>query len=698
LRATILQAKLERPRPGGSVVSRPRLMRMLDEGLDRRLTLVCAAPGFGKTTLLSAWLETCPYPTAWLSLDAEDAGLSRFVTYFVAALRSIFPDGMGDTRALLYAQLSPPLEVLTTTLINDISRLARPFVLVLDDYHNAQSAEIDDLLGEFLRHWPQPMHLLLGTRADPTLPLAAERAKSHLQEIRGRDLRFNRDEIATYVERLGWPANADAQALAARLEEQTEGWIAGLYLATLPLRDQDAAGLAAAGPKIDSGYMMDYLADEILARQPPAVQAFLVKTSILERLCAPLAQALTDGSGDDMNCQSILENLQRTNLFTFALDDRGAWYRYHHLLQEMLRRQLEERYGPQAIAFLHGRAGAWFEEKGFVEEALNHALAAGDFSRAAGIVERNRQQAMNNEQWQRLESWLSAFPAEFIAQEPRLMMLELWLAHVRFRILELPELLAGVEAALQNTPLEGPIADQMRGEIDALRSWLAWTQRDGPQALALSSRALSVLPTGWHRGRGLAWMASVAGNLLVNGVDRAYAVLHGALAADEAKSPPLAALLFVAHGFLDWITGDLPGLLQTSQQMSRLFSAADVPDSINWTAFFRGVVHYHRNNLAAAEADFASLVGRPYVAQALVYLHSACALAMTLHAQGHPERARQVVDDAMLFALEVRNSAAAQMLRILRAELAFQDGDVEGAAQTVIRYGFALTLLPMLQF
>ena len=297
IRSPILQTKLQRPRLKSNLVHRPRLVNQLNRGLDRRLVLVSAPVGFGKTTLLSGWLEQCPYPGAWLSLDERDgSSLGTFLTYFVAALRSIFPESMSNTLALLEAPLTPPAPVLVATLINEINDLPQPFVIVLDDYQFIHQREVNDLISEFLVHWPQPMHLVIATRVDPMLPLVAQRAAGNMIEIRGRDLRFSRDEIAIYVRQLGHDESPETLAtVAAQLEEQTEGWIMGLYLASMAASTEGAAGLLPAAAKISSGYLMEFLGDQILEGQPQPVQEFLLRTSILDRLCAPLAEAVVTG-------------------------------------------------------------------------------------------------------------------------------------------------------------------------------------------------------------------------------------------------------------------------------------------------------------------------------------------------------------------------------------------------------------------
>ena len=296
----LLQPKLQRPRIPRHYVPRQRLFERLDQGSQAPLTLVCANAGYGKTTLVSSWIEgltmgrgggTPPLPAAWISLDERDSDLGLFLRYFTAALRTMFPDACADTISLLGATRQPPFDLLCATLINEIAALPQEFILVLDDYHLITGAAVPDLFGEFERHWPQPMHLVLLSRYRPALSLASLRAKGHLTEIRVRDLRFTRDEAAGYLEHaLQKPLSQPAIDL---LERRTEGWIAGLQLASLSLRDaKDPEGLLAGLSGLDAGFA-EYLADDVLSHQPAAIVSFLLQTAILDRFCVALCEAVS---------------------------------------------------------------------------------------------------------------------------------------------------------------------------------------------------------------------------------------------------------------------------------------------------------------------------------------------------------------------------------------------------------------------
>ena len=398
----ILRTKLFVPPPRPQVVARPRLTARLNEGLRRKLSLISAPAGFGKTTLVSEWLAGCGRPVAWLSLDEGDGDPVRFLACLIAALQTLVVNGVekiaadmgqGVLGALESAQ-PPPIELILPALLNDVGAIPVDFVLVLDDYHLVDDPRVDSAMAFLLEHLPPQMHVVITTREDPNLPLARLRGRGQLTELRAADLRFSPAEAAEFLKRvMGLDLSPDAVAL---LEARTEGWIAGLQLAALSMQGrEDVPGFiqAFAG---DHRYIVDYLVEEVLQRQPEPIRDFLLQTSILDRLSGPLCEAVTGQPGG----KTRLEALQRGNLFVVPLDDTRHWYRYHQLFADVLLAHLmEER--PDEVFALHRRASEWHERNGSAPDAIRHALAARDFTRAAGLIElampamrRNRQESV----------------------------------------------------------------------------------------------------------------------------------------------------------------------------------------------------------------------------------------------------------------------------------------------------------------
>jgi LuxR family maltose regulon positive regulatory protein len=413
----LLETKWYVPRSRPGLVLRPRLSERLDQGTASKLVLVSAPAGFGKTTLLTEWLTARPAAltgerlAAWLSLDQGDNDPASFWAYVIAALRTVAP-GVGEgALALLDAPQQPPIETTLTTLLNDLGAVVGEIMLVLDDYHVIDARDVQDGMTFLLDHLPPWLHVVIASRTDPALPLARMRARGELTEIRAAELRFTADEAAAYLnEMMGLQLTAQDVAV---LEGRTEGWIAALQLAALSMQGRDDVAGFIAGFAGDDRYVVDYLAEEVLARQPERVHAFLLRTSILGRLSGPLCDAVTGQGG----AKGMLEALERGNLFLVSLDDRRRWYRYHHLFADVLQaRLLDEQ--PSQVPDLHRRASGWYEQNGELSEAVRHALAAGDFERAAGLVELALLAMRRTRQEARLRGWLEVLPDQVVQVRP----------------------------------------------------------------------------------------------------------------------------------------------------------------------------------------------------------------------------------------------------------------------------------------
>ncbi len=378
----VLATKLYIPPSPAKVVVRARLLERLTRGLLRspNVTLISAPAGFGKTTLVSEWVASSSLPVAWLSLDESDNDPARFLVYVISALQTISPNVAAGLVDVLQSSQSSPIESILTALINEITNILDDFFLILDDYHTIDAKPVDDALAFIVEHLPPRMHLVITTREDPPLPIPRLRARDRLTELRAADLRFTPAEAAEFLNQvMGLDLSVDA---VAALETRTEGWIAGLQLAALSMQGhEDISGFiqAFAG---DDRYIVDYLVEEVLQRQPEAIRNFLLQTSILERLNGPLCDAVTGQLGSTAR----LETLRRGNFFLIPLDDKRHWYRYHHLFADVLRMHLMVEQVEQVPA-LHRRASEWYERNGSPEEAIRHALAGRDFERAADLIE-----------------------------------------------------------------------------------------------------------------------------------------------------------------------------------------------------------------------------------------------------------------------------------------------------------------------
>ena len=418
----LLQTKLYIPKPRRGQVGRPRLLERLRRGADSKLTLLSAPAGFGKTTLLAEWLDDPAVDgrlTAWLSLDPSDSHGPSFWHYVIAALRTVEPDVGAGALSLLRQPQPPPIELVLAPLVNELSGTSHQIVLVLDDYHVVDADDVHHGMAFLLERLPPEIHVVIATRADPPLPLARLRGRAELVEIRAADLRFTPDEALAYLNEV-MALDLTAQDVAA-LEGRTEGWIAALQLAALSIQGRDDVAGFIAGFAGDDRYIVDYLVEEVLQRQPEHVRSFLLQTSILDRLSGPLTDSVT-GQDDG---KAMLESLDRGNLFLVPLDDRRRWYRYHQLFADVLRTRLFDEQ-PAWVPDLHRRASDWYEHNGDRSEAIRHALAGGDFDRAASLIELAVPALRQGHHEVTALRWLRALPDEVIGRRPVLSVAYAW--------------------------------------------------------------------------------------------------------------------------------------------------------------------------------------------------------------------------------------------------------------------------------
>jgi LuxR family maltose regulon positive regulatory protein len=494
----LVETKLYIPKPRRSLVARPRLSGRLSGGAESRLTLISAPAGFGKTTLLAEWLAAprTERSVAWLSLEESDSQPALFWTYLITALQAVAP-ALGGSALEFLQSAQPPIETVLATVLNELSTVPDDLYLVLDDYHLVDGPELQAGMTFLLEHLPPQVHLVVSTREDPALPLARLRARGALVEVRAADLRFTPEEAAAYLN------GAMGLALTARdvaaLEGRTEGWIAALQLAALSMQGRDDVAGFIAGFAGDDRYIVDYLAEEVLQRQPEDVQRFLLETSVLDRLSGPLCDAVTGQHGG----KAMLESLDRANLFVVPLDDSRRWYRYHHLFADVLLTHLLDDQ-PDDVPDLHRRASGWYEQHGEPSQAIRHALAAGDVERAAGLVELAMPALRRSRQETTIRGWLDAIPDDVVRVRPVLAVGFIGALMSRGEFEGVEDRLRDVEGWLEPTddhagtwtpPPGMVVVDQgefqrLPGVIEMYRAALALVRGDGPATIGHAQRAI----------------------------------------------------------------------------------------------------------------------------------------------------------------------------------------------------------------
>ncbi len=682
----LLQTKLQRPRTGRDLVPRPQLWEILDHCLDKPLALVCAAAGFGKTTLVCSWLEEIAKRSqandaplmAWLTLDENDGDLIVFLRYFVAALRTVIGDACPETMALLQSPQQPRPGLLCATLINDLARLPTHVILVLDDYSAVRSVAVDGLLDELARNWPQPLHLILITRVNPGLPLPRLRARGMMTEIRSRHLRFSLAETTAYLER-ALPAPLD-QTTTVALQEHCEGWIAGLKLAALSLRAPtslpDLRSVVAGG----AGFVYEYLVDETLTNLSATLQEFLLKTSIVDPFCPSLCAALLGDEATRQSAEICIHWLVRADLFITSLDSASEWFRFHHLFREMLSQRLNESLSPAQINELHRRAATWFAKHGLVDEALHHALAADDLELAALLMEEGLPAVLNREDRLTLERWLKLLPEDFVQRHPGLLMLKAWSLQFSWQLGAQARVINQIEALLDQ--VDAGRRRLLTAQMGVLRGQAAFHGNQAQLAVTRLTEVLPHLPDNWVYARGGAMIYLGVSMHACGDSTAAERLLLTQYEQHEDKGNGFALRLQLSLCFNYAADGKWEQARQTAGEMLRQVKTRELATMQSWAHYFWGLAHFAWNELVAAESHFAEILDRRHTAIAIVVRDGMLQLAFLRHLAGKTAEAWKTVE--MVAELDMEQMGREDdATRAMRARLFLMQGDVESAARWV---------------
>jgi LuxR family maltose regulon positive regulatory protein len=713
--APILKTKLYIPPVQAPRVSRARLLARMNAAVASgcRLILISAPAGSGKSTLLSEWAHSLRAQSAsssltdpsavhgvsvqfaWISLDEGDNDPATFWSYLIAALGHI-REGVGkNAMAMLRSADPPPIETILTALLNEIAEAqlnpdAADLVLILDDYHAIEAQPIHAAVGYLIDHLPPRMHLALSSRSDPPLPLSRLRGRGQMVEMRQADLRFTLDEATAFLnESMGLSLSAEQIAALAR---RTEGWIVGLQMAALSLRGRGDAQVdrfvrSFAG---SHRYVLDYLTDEVLQRQSPDTQRFLLRTSVLDRLTGPLCDAVT---GCD-NGTELLEQLEVGNLFVVPLDNERRWYRYHHLFAELLRRRLEEMQ-PDQVPLLNRRASEWYEARGLTAEAVHHGLAAGDVERVARLVGGNALAMLEHGELPALQRWLDALPGQAMRAQPWLCIAQAWMMAFTGQSAAVEPLLQDAERIAGNwdAPAE---RRHVRAHIAAVHTYLAVLQGEASRTGELARQALELLPAKDGMTRG--WAAMVLGLNLYQDGDPAAAeqALSEAVAISQASGDSHVAVLSLCNlaavkmemGALQGAQGALQDAVHLAADFT-VRSGQVLPISA-YAHVVYGELLYQQNDLTSARGHLreAIEIGEQW-GEPLRLIGAYTELGWVLHAMGQTQDAREALARAEQLASGFSPWVAARVAGV-QALTSLRQGDLAAALRWAASYDNAL--------
>ncbi len=681
----LLATKLHLPRPRAQLVPRSHLVERLQQGVEGALTLVSAPAGYGKTTLLAQWRASARLSVAWLSLEPEDNEPTRFLMYLIAALQTLDPHLGAPALALLRPPQPAELETVLTVLVNDLLRgPGEDFALVLDDYHVVEAPPIHHALTYLVEHLPPQMHLIIATRADPPLPLARLRARGQLAELRATELRFRAAEAGAFLEEvMGLHLSQDD---VTTLQAHTEGWIAGLQLAALSLQGRANASDLLSTFSGSHRFVLDYLSEEVLSRQPASVKTFLLSTSVLARLSGSLCDAVTGHQGS----QAMLEALERANLFVAALDDERQWYRYHPLFADLLRSRLRQTV-PALIPELHHRASVWYEQHDLIVDAVHHARLIPDLERTMRLVEEHTHALAFRGQARTVLNWLSSLPDELIRTHPRLRFSQALLLMFSG---QLPEALLRLQEAEQSVSHLTPAEEEQAflNQVATVQAYILFHQGDLVGSVALAQQAADQLAERPVQMRE-ATSVIAAHRLLVSGDVRRIEEQHVARLASphEAPSDVFAMEVFVhltsilLQARLLRLQGRLRRAAATYEQLVQLQSEHEGMPLHPGYCFGLGELCYEWNDLDAAKRLLRQ--GREVLGGSLTLAGDAIAqgyatLARLQQARNNNSSALAIVEAFAQLAF-ARQFAPAQLafVQAVRAQLELMGGNLAAAVR-----------------
>jgi len=687
----ILHTKLNRPPVAPDIFPRDRLIKRLDQWRKRPLTLISAPAGYGKSTLASRWTAISDCPCGWVSLENDDNDLRQFLNYLLAAIQQLFPKSDLRSEILLNTDRLPTTAELARYLLNDLHQVPESFILVLDDYHRITEKSVHDLVAELLKHPAQTMHLVLLTRKDPPLRIATMRGRGLVTEIRASDLRFTPDEAAAFLSRVLNVAVDDATA--ALLDVKTEGWAAGLRLAGLYLQGQKELKKQLQELSGSSGHIAEYLAAEVLSRQHPEMVSYLLETSILDRFCAPLCRQMhrtgTHGySGKpEIGAKQFIQRLLDFNLFVIPLDNQGYWFRFHHLFQAFLENLLRKQTGADRIAELHLIASNWFAGNGLIEEAIQHALAAGENKVAARLVVEHRYDLMNNAQYYRLNNWLALLPRDIVAEAPLLattQAITAWVSGQRGDVATHTEQAKRLLGTLSPESSEYAI---LQGEIITLHNVVSALSSQPTSAWLDAQKALELLPKKALFFQMLAIVEMALCHQMKGDLNQGVNLLK-----DELKAADLPITIRARGWFylcvINYVDCNTSGILLSGLKSLKIADNHRLAHTRGVSKYFIGATHYLHNELTKAKLYLLGVLDDRAFTNA-IYVTQACGILGFIYlSEGCPEKAESVIEQAVDSAWDMQDNYSPAIREALQVELALRRGMVDEARRLSIGVDF----------
>ena len=671
----MLQTKLYRPPVNEDYLYRDQLIDLLNRNKDKPFTLVCAPSGYGKSMLISSWLENCECSYIWLSLSDDENDFRTFLESILFSINKEFADSLEGFAKLLMGPELPPIKIIAETLINDLDDITKDFVLVLDDLHLINNQQINELIDLLLKYPPQNMHFVIISRRDPSINLSSLRIHDRMNEVRMRDLSFNATEVSQIFKKLS-PLKLNDKAIDS-IHEKTEGWVTGLRLILLTIHD--ANDVDKLLKNLEKGFfnISEFLMEEVIRKQPIEIQNTLLLSSILGRFSADLINEVCfpDNNKSKNQGKEFINWLIKANLFLIPLDLQNHWFRYHHLFQDILLEQFKNITNPEKIKTIHARASYWFEQNGFLDEAIRHANIAGDIDKIISIIEKYRTEELNKDNWHHLERWLLLVPYEELQQKPILLLTKAWAAYQKTNVAEI----IGILERLDTLAKDHVFSKEMLGEFAYFQGIIAYFSGQREKSKELLHDACEKLKDdiGMILGQAQVFYAAIL--QMCGEAEKGIQFLNQCLLKATPSDTMYLSRISAGYIYIYIFEGDYAKAEVTGIRFDKIAEKSQSPFAISVSKYLLGVVYFEMTDFEKAISYFDSTIKNRYISEMGIIIYAYTGLMLSYQFLNQKDEAKNVMAQLLKFVEEMSNSTLMPAVHSCQARIDLLNGNLSSA-------------------
>ena len=673
----VLKTKLQPSNLPNDYIQRPKLIEYVNSNIERPLTLISAGAGFGKSTFVSSWVKQLKFKYGWVSLDENDNDVRTFLKYFIAAIQQSIPDFGKQSVTLLSSPVLPPTEHITNCLINDLNSLHDRFFLALDDIYLIHNLEIFKLLSTLLKFPPLNFHLILISRSDPPLPLSKLRASNKVIEVRLSHLQFTDEEIEKFVK--NYLKTDKTDNIVPLLKSKMDGWVTGLRLAMLHIsyfnkKDDDIKSYLNG-----LSFSESYFIEEVMVRLDEPTTEFLLKTSILDKFCSSLTGYILSSSNNDFNSSEIIDHFIKNNLFIINLDDENNWYRYHHLFQSLLQKELKTRYSKESIDKLHISAIEWFEKNNYINDAFFHASQVIDVEVTAKLIEKYMHKPLNENKWYELDQWLTKISDDYIQQSPALLIAQMWVLHHKNVIWVIPDLINKVEEIKDNNI---KLFEEIRPQLIFFKGIINFWSANVEESLKQFNYFRKNITNDKLGAKSLSIMYYANASQMTGKGDEVYKEIQLEISRNNLH-PDYKIILLASLVYIKLLNGDLYAAERIAKRIGKISSTTNNDFYVVWYEFFMGYIAFQQYRLDEALAHFNKTMDFVYFLNTHAPIDAFAGMLLTLGKMKKREKFEQIYNQLSLFTHKWNNPAYNTVAQSLKARLAIAENDLQKASENI---------------